>query len=202
MATLRVGLTGGMASGKSTVARWLAERPDFLVVDADRLVARLHAPGGAGATAVAALFGDEALDGSGGVDRARLADRIFRDPQARRVLEEAIHPLVRDSFAALADAHAGIAVLEATLLVEAGLADRFDRIVSVEAPAELRLRRALARGMDEASVRARLTAQGDGAIRRAAAHWILDSSGDLADLRRQVDELLVELERLAANRAS
>ncbi len=196
MATLRVGLTGGLASGKSTVAGWLREAPGILVVDADRLVAELYAPGGSGAAAVADLFGQEALDPAGGVDKERMAKRIFSDDRARQALEAAIHPLVRERFRELADAHPGLAVLEATRLVEAGYADLFDLIVSVEAPAEMRLQRAIARGLSEGSARERLAAQGDGAARRRAADRILDSSGDLASLRRQVDELLSDLERL------
>lgn len=196
MATLRVGLTGGLASGKSTVAGWLREAPGLLVVDADRLVAELYAPGGSGAAAVADLFGREALDPAGGVDKERMAKRIFSDDHARQALEAAIHPLVRESFRELADAHPGLAVLEATRLVEAGYADLFDLIVSVEAPAEMRLQRAIARGLSEGSARERLAAQGDGAARRRVADRILDSSGDLASLRRQVDELLSDLDRL------
>ena len=201
MARLRVGLTGGLASGKSTVAAWLAERPGFLVVDADRLVAELYAPGQPGAGAVSALFGHEALDASGAVDRPKLADRVFRDADARRALEQALHPLVRSRFTALAAEHPGIAVLEATLLVEAGYEALFDLVVSVEAPAELRLQRAVARGMAEPAARARLTAQGDGSLRRGAAHRILDSSGDLEALRRQVVALGDELEALAVEAA-
>jgi dephospho-CoA kinase len=205
VARLRVGLTGGIASGKSTVASWMREKPEILVVDADRLVAELYAPGAPGAAAVARLFGGEAIDTAGGVDKERMARRIFSDDAARKALEEAIHPLVRERFRELADAHPGLAVLEATRLVEAGYGDLFDLIVSVEAPAELRLERAVARGLPEPAARERLAAQGDGAIRRAAADRILDSSGDLAALRRQVDELLIELDRLdkaARNRPS
>lgn len=199
MSALLVGLTGGLASGKSTVARWLRDE-GFEVVDADRLVAELHQPGGAGAAAVRALFGPEMLDERGGVDHAKVAARVFRDPEARFALESAIHPLVRRRFEEIAARAQGVIVLEATLLVEAGYAPGFDLIVTVEAPCELRLERAVARGMDEASVRARLLAQGDGEERREAAHRILDNSGDVEHLRRQTDELIGELRRLAAER--
>jgi dephospho-CoA kinase len=93
-----------------------------------------------------------------------------------------------------------VVVLEATLLVEAGYAPLFDLIVTVEAPCELRLERAIARGMDPESTRARLLAQGDGEERREAAHRMLDNSGDEEHLRRQVDELIEELNRLANER--
>ncbi len=193
---LKVGLTGGLASGKSTVAAWLREA-GFLVIDADRLVADLYRAGDAGAAAVRELFGEEALDAAGGVDHPKLAARVFADPEARQTLERAIHPLVRRRFEEIAAQEEGIVVLEATLLVEAGYGPGFDLIVTVEAPAEQRLQRAVARGMDEASARARLAAQGTGEARRAAAHRAIDNCADLPHLRHQVDELIVELRRLA-----
>jgi len=195
---LRVGLTGGLASGKSTVAGWLAEA-GFLVIDADRLVAELYEPGEPGAEAVRRLFGDEALDARGAVDHAKVADRVFADPEARRALERAIHPLVRERFAAIAREATGIVVLEAALLVEAGYGPSFDLVVTVECPAAVRLARAVARGMDEATARARLLAQGDGTARREGAQRAIDNCGDPGELRRQVDELITELRRLAAD---
>jgi len=196
---LRVGLTGGLASGKSTVSAWLREA-GFEVVDADRLVAELHQPGGAGAAAVRGLFGPEMLDERGGVDHAKVAARVFSDREARKALEAALHPLVRKRFEEIAARSQGVVALEATLLVEAGYAPLFDLIITVEAPCELRYERALARGMDPETVRARLFAQGDGEERREAAHRVIDNSGDEARLRRQVDELIEELNRLASQR--
>jgi dephospho-CoA kinase len=200
MSALRVGLTGGLASGKSTVAGWLRDA-GFEVIDADRLVAELHQPGGEGAAAVRGLFGPEMLDERGGVDHAKVAARVFSDPQARRDLEAAIHPLVRQRFLERTASSTGVVVLEATLLVEAGYGPGFDLIVTVEAPCELRLERAVAKGMNEESVRNRLLAQGDGEGRRKAAHRMIDNSGDVEHLRHQVDELIGELNRLAAERA-
>lgn len=196
MSRLRVGLTGGLASGKSTVARWLAEA-GFRVVDADRLVAELYAPGGAGAAAVAELFGKEALTPEGGVDHRRLALTVFRDAEARRRLEAAIHPLVRRRFAEVVGETEGIAVLEATLLVEAGLVRDFDLVVTVEAPEEIRLRRAVERGLSEGEARARLAAQASSEARRAAAGLVLDNGGELAALTPQVAALIAELRRRA-----
>ncbi len=193
---LRVGLTGGIASGKSTVAGWLRDA-GFQVVDADLLVAELHQPGGEGAEAVRALFGPEMLNEQGGVDHTKVAARVFQDPQARLALESAIHPLVRKKFEELADKAEDVIILEAALLVEAGYAPGFDLIVTVEAPCELRYQRAVSRGLDPDSARARLLAQGDGDQRRCAAHRILDNSGDLEHLRRQADDLMEELRRLA-----
>jgi dephospho-CoA kinase len=199
MSALRVGVTGGLASGKSTVARWLAEA-GFRVIDADRLVGELYQPGEEGARRVAELFGPESLRPDGAVDRERVAAQVFADPRARRLLEAAIHPLVRRRFAEIAAGEDGVVVLEATLLAEAGHARDFDFVVSVEADPERRQRWAVARGMDAAEARARLAAQGDGARRRAAAHRLLVNDGDLAALRRQVDELVAEIRRRAADR--
>jgi dephospho-CoA kinase len=196
---LKIGLTGGLASGKSTVARWLAEA-GFRVIDADQLVAELYAPGQPGAAAVRQLLGDAFLTPAGEVDRAKVAERVFADPEARRALERAIHPLVRRRFEELAEQSEGTLILEATLLVEAGYAPGFDGIVTVEAPPEVRLARAIARGMPEADARARLLAQGDGADRRAAAGRLLDNCCDQEDLRRQVDELIDELRAIEARR--
>ena len=196
---LRIGLTGGLASGKSTVAAWLREA-GFEVVDADRLVAELYRPGGEGAAAVRALFGPEMLDAQGAVDHAKVAARVFSDAEARRALEAAVHPLVRKRFGELAAPAKDVIGLEAALLVEAGYAPDFDFIVTVEAPCETRHERAVAKGMDPDSARSRLLAQGDGDERREAAHRVIDNSWDVQHLRRQTDELIEELRRLAAER--
>ncbi len=193
---LRVGLTGGLASGKSTVAGWLAEA-GFTVVDADRLVAQLYEPGEPGARVVGELFGETLLRADGGVDHARLAEIVFGDARARRILEAAIHPLVRARFAHLAESAGPVVVLEATLLVEAGYAPDFNYIVTVEADPELRLRRAVDRGMPRATALARLEAQGNGAARRAVAHRILSNDGDLLQLRLETDALVAELRQRA-----
>ena len=196
-----IGLTGGLASGKSTVARWLDEA-GCATIDADKLVAHSYRPGGAGAAAVEGLFGQEVLEADGAVDHEKLAERVFADPSARRRLELAIHPLVRAAFADLVrDCAVEVAVLEATLLVEAGFAPDFDFVVSVESSPETRLRRALERGWSEREARARLEAQGDGAARRAVAHYLLHNDGDLEALRAATDALLIEIHRRARARS-
>ena len=219
----RVGLTGGLASGKSTVAGWLRDA-GFQVIDADRLVAELYRPGAPGTAAARRLFGDGVVTPEGAVDHAALAARVFSDPAGRRALEQAIHPLVRHRFEELAAAAAAeqrppapappappnpparstppILVLEATLLVEAGYGPGFDLIVTLEGDPEARLHRAVARGgLDEAAARARLAAQGDGTRRRQAAHRVVENDGNLADLRRQVDALIADIRRAAASKA-
>lgn len=198
MRRLLVGLTGGLASGKSTVAR-LCHEAGCTVIDADQVVAELYRPGSAGASAVRELFGAEVLTAEGAVDRPKVAEKVFGDAGLRKQLEEAVHPLVKARTEELLQASEGLVVYEATLLVEAGRADRFDVVVSVEADPELRLRRAVERGMDEAGARARLEAQGDGAQRRARADHVLHNDGDLAELAASVEALLAQLvERLHA----
>jgi dephospho-CoA kinase len=191
---LRVGLTGGLASGKSTVGRLLRDA-GCTVVDADDLVADLYRPGQPGSEAVRQLFGDEILTAAGGVDHDALARRIFADPEARRRLEAAIHPLVGRRFEQLAAVRDGIVVFEATLLVESGGGDRFDVLVTVEADPEERLRRAVERGLEPAAARARLRAQATEEERRAAADLVVENDGSLAELEGEVAELVEELRR-------
>lgn len=193
-----VGLTGGIASGKSTVGRWLAEA-GFAVVDADRVVGDLYRSGEPGAAVVRELFGAETLDSNGAVDHACLAQRVFSDPEALDLLEEKIHPLVRERFAEFARNASGPTVLEATLLVEAGYAPDFDLVVTIEADAERRIERAIERGLPEAEARARFEAQADRAVRERAAQRILTNDGSLDDLRRKVDALIEEIRRLEAS---
>ena len=200
-APVRVGLTGGLAAGKSTVARMLAEE-GLMVVDADRLVAELYRPGEAGAARVRQLFGDGMLLADGGVDHSALATRVFADEEARRRLEAAIHPLVGERFRALSESAGGITVLEATLLVEAGWADAFDLVVTVEAPPEVRLARAVARGLTPEQATHRLAAQGDGAARRAAAHRVIVNDGNLAQLRQSVAALVRDLRQVLSERSA
>lgn len=197
MSRLTVGLIGGLASGKSTVAERLAAGGCF-VLDADRLVAELYAPGGAGAAIVARLTGPGVLRPDGGVDKPELAARLFDDPELRRRVEVAIHPLVGREFKArVRAAHEPIAVLEATLLAESGMTSAFDVVVTVEAPEELRLERAVARGLSPAEAKARLAAQGSADLRRSVADVVIENDGTLDELNARVDDLLATLRRRA-----
>ena len=189
MSRFLVGLTGGIAAGKSTVAE-LLRQAGLTVVDADETVATLYRSGGGGAAVVAELFGDGYLTADGGVDHQKLAAAVFADPKARRRLEARIHPLVRREFSRIAAAEPGVAVLEATLLIEAGYGPDFDLIVTVEAEPAVRLRRAMARGMPEESARSRLAAQGDGGERRAAADFEIHNNAGQDELVRQLQALL------------
>jgi dephospho-CoA kinase len=193
MGELRIGLTGGLAAGKSTVGRWL-EEAGFPVMDADEVVAELYTAGASGAVLVQNLFGETFILGDGSVNRSRLAELVFSDSEARLRLEAVIHPLVRDRFETHAAKHS-VAILEATLLVESGLDTECDLVITVEADPALRLQRAVDRGMDEEEAKRRLEAQGSGAERRAAAHRILWNNGSPDELRSQVDELIDQLNR-------
>jgi dephospho-CoA kinase len=195
---LRVGLTGGIASGKSAVAgRWRAL--GIPVLDADRLVRELYEPGGAGAAAVADEFGPAFLDGRGAVDRPRLAAHVFGDPAAVSRLNARVHPLVRletDRWLAAREAEGQpLAAVEATLLVENGGRERFDRLVAVSAPEETRLARALARDPSASrdAVLARMRAQLPDEARNAACDVVLVNDGTPDALLAKADALAGEL---------
>ncbi len=180
---LRAGLAGGVASGKSALAALLA-RFGAAVCDADEVVGELYRPGGAGSTAVERLFGRAVLAGDGGVDRARLAGVALSDPQARRRLEAAVHPLVRAAVAAWLQelARAGppqVAVVEAALLVETGTFADYDRLVVVAAPEAERLARALGKGWPEARFRRVAAAQAADEAREAVADYLVRNDGGL-----------------------
>jgi len=189
---LRVGLTGGLASGKSTVAAMLRER-GAVVFDADRIVRDLYAEGGAGAEAARALFGDAVLGPDGAIDRSRIAAIVFADPAKRHALEARIHPLVGAErarrFAEAERGGARVAVAEASQLLEARTESDYDRILLVVAPEETRFRRWLAKGGDDEDARRRMAAQISADAARDRVHDVLVNDGSLEDLRRKVTEL-------------
>ncbi len=199
---LRVGLTGGLASGKSTVARLLAER-GAAVFDADALVRALYQPGGAAVHAARDLFGDAALDGTGAVDRARVAEIVFHDPAKRLALEKRIHPIVREererSFAQAAWAGARVAICEASLLFEAATESEYDRVLLVVAPQEERIRRWVEKGGSEEDALRRIAAQISPEEAAKRAHEIIVNNGSPEDLRRQADEVWGRCLALAGN---
>ncbi len=194
----RVGLTGGIASGKSTVAARLREL-GIPVLDADRLVRDLYEPGRAGAAAVADEFGPELLDERGAVDRPRLSALAFADPSAVARLNARVHPLVRretDRWLAERETEGeAVAVVEATLLVENGGRERYDFLVAVSAPEETRLARALRRDPSSTreSVLARMRAQLPDEVRNAACDVVLVSDGSVEELRAKADDLAAGL---------
>jgi dephospho-CoA kinase len=195
---LTVGLTGGIGSGKSTVARRLAEL-GAQVIDSDVLARQVVEPGTPGLAAIAAAFGPGVLAADGSLDRAALAARVFADPELRAVLNGIVHPLVRERAAALSRAAPADAVVvqDVPLLVESGLAPAFDLVVVVDAPESVRVERLGAdRGMSAEDARARIAAQASRDERLEAADYVLDNSGSAEHLLDQVDQLWAELRRV------
>lgn len=191
----RIGLTGGIASGKSTVAALLTAR-GAVVVDADAIVRELQEPGGTALAAIVAEFGDGVLTGEGRLDRAALGALVFGDEGARARLNAAVHPLVRAEAAARIDAApAGAVVIEdIPLLVETGQAASFDRVIVVWAPREERVRRMVRdRGMSEADAVARIDAQASDAERAAVATDVVENDGTPAQLEDRVSVLWASL---------
>lgn len=189
-----VGLTGGIGSGKSTVARELA-RLGAVVIDADEVARAVVEPGTPGLAAVVAEFGSEVLREDGSLDRAALGERVFGDPAALRRLGEITHPLVAEESArrAAAAPPGRVVVHDVPLIVENDLADRYDLVVIVGAAEEVRLERLVRqRGMTREAALARIRAQADDDARRAVADVWLDNSGTEADLLAAVRSLWEE----------
>ena len=190
---LRIGLTGGIGSGKSTAARLLAGHGAH-VVDADVLAREVVAPGTPGLAAIAEAFGDGVLSADGALDRPALAAVVFGDPSARQRLDGIVHPLVRARSVEIVSALPGDAVVvqDIPLLVETGQAGSFDLVVVVEADAETRVARLVDRGLTEDDARARIAAQATDDQRRAVADVVLDNSGTPEQLAEQVERLWAE----------
>ncbi len=189
---LRVGLTGGLASGKSAAANFLREL-GAAVFNADAIVAELYRPKGPGAAAARELFGDAVLDEAGRIDRLRIAEIVFADPKKRHALEERIHPFVRREierrFAEAGRAGAAVAVAEASQLLEAKTESQYDRVLLIVAPEAERIRRWQAEGGDVEDARRRIAAQISPAAAFDRASDVLINDGTLEDLRRKVEEI-------------
>ena len=196
-----VGLTGGLASGKSTVAGIL-ERFGAEVFDCDSYVHELYRPGGAGALDVGYLFGDRVLNPDGGVHRARLAELVLGDPAARTRLEGAIHPLVRDGvegwLATLGPR--AVAVVEAALLVETGSWRNYDLLAVVWCDPEQQAHRAVARGVPKDRAQGLLAAQMPMAEKRELAQVVIDNSGTRDRLDAEVQRAWSEIVTLCKQR--
>jgi dephospho-CoA kinase len=192
---MHVGLTGGVASGKTTVAAMLRDL-GAVVVDADVLAREVVEPGTPGLAAVVAEFGPDVLTADGHLDRARLGAIVFADPQCRASLEAIIHPRVRARAAEIeAAAPVGVLVVhDIPLLVETGQAGDFDAVLVVDVPVDLQVQRAaIDRGWSEDEARSRISAQASRAARLAAATHVIDNSGTLEDLRHRVAEVFGDL---------
>jgi dephospho-CoA kinase len=206
-----IGLTGGIASGKSTVAKRFAEH-GAVVLDADQLARAAVAPGTDALAHIGEIFGADVLADDGTLNRAKLGAIVFGDPTALSVLNNVVHPAVRMlSSAAIAEAERSdpdaIVVYDVPLLVEASVGHPFDLIVVVHADAETRVRRMVElRGMPEAEARRRINSQAGDADRLAVADEVIDAMGSLDETIAQVDRLwegrLLEHHREPASDAS
>jgi dephospho-CoA kinase len=191
---VRVGLTGGIASGKSAVAAELAAR-GAIIIDADVLAREVVEPGTSALAAISDRFGPQVLS-DGQLDRTRLAQIVFADPLARRDLERIVHPAVRARAADLerAAGRAAVVVHVIPLLVETGQQEDFDLVVTVDVDHETQIKRLIARnGYTRAEAESRIAAQASREDRRIAADVVLDNTGSAAQLREQIDALWAEL---------
>lgn len=196
---LRVGLTGGIASGKSMVADELAAR-GAIIIDADVLAREVVEPGTPALAAIIDRFGAQVLR-DGQIDRARLAQIVFADPHARRDLERIVHPAVRARAAELerAASDAAVVVHVIPLLVETGQHEDFDVVVTVDADHETQIQRLMVRnGFTRAEAESRIAAQASREDRRRAADVVVDNTGSLSQLREQIDALWAELSSAVA----
>jgi dephospho-CoA kinase len=186
---LKVALTGGIGSGKSTVAEFLDELGAY-VIDSDQLARDVVERGTPGYEAVLATFGDGILT-DGEIDRAKLAEIVFKDATARAALESIIHPFVRDSAEKMVKSLPSDAVVinQIPLLVETDGAKRFDFVITVSADEDVRRRRLIERGMKDYEVTKRLAAQVNDAAREAIAHSVIRNNGSIDELRQVVEEL-------------
>jgi dephospho-CoA kinase len=200
---LRVGLTGGIGSGKSEVARRLAEHGAVLI-DADVAARKVVEPGSPGLAQVAAAFGDEVLRPDGSLNRERLGEIVFGDPGLRAKLNAIVHPLVREWMqeaerAAVQANGDAVVVHDVPLLAESRGTAGFDAVIVVDVPPDLQLERLVSRrGMPAEQARARMAAQAGREQRLAVADIVIDNSGSLDDLDRRVAEIWADLERQAA----
>ena len=186
-----VALTGGIASGKTTVANLLAEH-GALLIDSDQLAREVVEPGTPGLAQVVTRFGEQVLTQTGRLDRQALGEIVFADAAARADLNAIVHPLVRRRRAELiAQAAADqIVVSVIPLLVETGLVDQFDAVVVVDVPSQTQVARLVRRNdISQEQAQARLDAQASRAERLAAADWVVTNSGSRAELEAQVERL-------------
>jgi dephospho-CoA kinase len=199
---LRVGLTGGIASGKSTVARIFRELGAH-VLDADRIAREIVPPGSPALARIARAFGKAMLRPDGTLDRAALGSLVFADAGKRRVLEGILHPLILDEIDRRVDElervdPEGLVIVEAALILELGRQAEFDTLVVVWADEEQQLRRMIQRdSLSAEEAGRRLDAQMPLAEKRGRAQFVIDNSGDLASCRADAERVYAELLRMA-----
>src|SRR6266849_7709913 len=198
---LRVGLTGGIASGKSTVARTLAGL-GCVIIDADAIVARLYRPGEAGYEALLGAYGRDIIRADGEIDRPKLASIAFVDNESAKKLNALIHPLVIAEEEGVISAEAQrfpdrdrIVVVEATLLLESGGKKRYDRIVVVDSEPAVQIDRAVARGMNREDARRRMARQMPREERRRLADYVIENNSDIGALEAESIRVYDKLRR-------
>jgi dephospho-CoA kinase len=191
---MRIGLTGGIGSGKSTVASLLAER-GAIVIDADTIARRIVEPGSPVLAHLVEEFGSDILQPDGSLNRGELAARAFASERATRHLNEITHPAIRElaEVELTAAETRGLVVYEMPLLVETGQVSLVDYVVVVDVPEADQLSRAVARGLEEDDVRQRMSRQATREQRIAAADFVIDNSGTPAELSHQVDQLWAQV---------
>lgn len=192
---MRVGLTGGIASGKSTVSAILAEL-GAVVIDADLIAREVVARGTPGLDAVVAEFGPGVLTVEGDLDRPAMGALVFSDPSARKRLEAIVHPLVHQRSAELEAAAppGSVIVHDIPLLAEVGRGGQFDAVIVVDAPTDVQVTRMVRdRGWTGEEAESRIAAQASREDRLAIATHVIDNAGSLGDLRRRVEEAYAEL---------
>lgn len=197
---MRIGLTGGIGAGKSEVSKRLAAQ-GAIVIDADLIAREVVEPGTDGLAEVIEAFGPGVLGPDGGLDRARLGDIVFADPQLLTRLNAIVHPRVGARMRELEDTAppGAIIVHDVPLITENNLADAYDLVVVVDVPPRIQLDRLVRlRGMSREQAQARIAAQAGRDQRLAVAGIVVDNSGSLAELDRQVGDLWAELRRREA----
>lgn len=193
---VRVGLTGGIGSGKTAVAALLAER-GAIIIDADALAREVVAPGTPGLSSIVEAFGPSVLQSDGSLDRGALASLVFADRAKLETLNGITHPLIASESARLIDSapDGAVVVYDMPLLVENGLATGWDLVVVVDAPDEVRLRRLEERGLEREDAHRRMAAQATRQERLAVADVVIDNGGTQDALREQVDRLWARIGR-------
>ena len=200
---LMVGLTGGIGAGKSTVAARLAKR-GAIVIDADAIAREVVEPGMPALQKLVEHFGPEILQPDGSLDRPKLGGIAFVNDETRKELEAITHPAIGELFLRrVGEAPAGSVVIhDVPLLVESKRGFEYAAVIVVEAPLDVRLDRLEERGVLRDDARRRIELQASDEDRRQVATWIVDNSGDLDHLHRQVDAIWSELERMASEKAA
>jgi dephospho-CoA kinase len=202
----RIGLTGGIGSGKSLIADELA-RLGAYVVDADVIAHRITAAGGRAIESIAAKFGPQFIGADGALERRRMRDLVFRDASARAALEQILHPMIRaeaDAIAVAAPAHCPYIVFAIPLLIESGSwRDRFDRVLVIDCPVEMQIERVTRRSqLDESAVLAIIANQAERAVRLDAADDVLVNAGSVIGARQRAARLHELYARLGHGRAA